>query len=67
MMHILVNDQAHTVKNPLDLKSLLEQINVSEKGIAVALNQSIVQKQEWPNTQLKNDDQVLIIKATQGG
>lgn len=67
MMHILVNDQAHNFENPLDLKSLLEQINVSEKGIAVALNQSIVQRQEWPNTQLKNDDQVLIIKATQGG
>lgn len=51
----------------MDLKSLLEQIQVSEKGIAVALNQTIIQRQKWQNTQLKNDDQVLIIKATQGG
>ncbi len=67
MIDILVNDQSHSLDSPLDLKSLLEHINVSEKGIAIALNQSIIQKKEWPNTHLKNDDQILIIKATQGG
>lgn len=67
MIDILVNDQSHSLENSMDLKSFLEQINVSEKGIAIALNQSIIQKKEWQNTHLKNDDQVLIIKATQGG
>lgn len=67
MIHILVNDQTHILEIPLDVKSLLDHIHVSEKGIAIALNQSIVQRKEWPNTQLKNNDQVLIIKATQGG
>lgn len=37
------------------------------KGIAVALNQNIVAKSRWSEHVIRPGDQVMIIKATQGG
>jgi len=38
-----------------------------EKGIAVALNDSVVRRALWPRTQLSEGDEVEIITAFQGG
>ncbi len=37
------------------------------KGIAVAVNENVVPKNEWDNTILQENDTIIIIKATQGG
>ncbi|MBC7862697.1 MAG: sulfur carrier protein ThiS [Bacteroidia bacterium] len=37
------------------------------EGIAVAVNQNVIPKTEWEQTFLKENDTLLIIKATQGG
>lgn len=39
----------------------------NKKGIAVAVNNQVVVKQEWEATPLADNDKVLIISATQGG
>jgi len=50
------------------LGELLGEYHLSNKtGIAVALNSSVVTRAEWSKTDLKENDQILIITATQGG
>jgi sulfur carrier protein len=49
----------------LDLLQLLQKTEVS--GIAVALNNTVISKQYWQETSLKDTDKVTIITATQGG
>ncbi len=44
-----------------------EVIPEKQKGIAVALNSSVVPRINWQIQFLKQNDEVLIIKATQGG
>ncbi|MCF0070685.1 sulfur carrier protein ThiS [Dyadobacter sp. CY261] len=39
----------------------------SGKGIAVAINQSVVPKSDWHTRQLSPNDQITLITATQGG
>jgi sulfur carrier protein len=39
----------------------------SQNGIAVAVNQQVISKNNWQEFLLNTNDDVLIIKATQGG
>jgi sulfur carrier protein len=39
----------------------------SDRGIAVAVNQIVVPRAEWPATSLRPDDKIEIITAVQGG
>lgn len=39
----------------------------SDRGIAVAVNQIVVPRADWPATPLTPDDKIEIITAVQGG
>lgn len=56
-------------QDSLTIESLLKNyINlVDQKGIAFAINGNVVPKKEWCSYTLKNNDNILIIQATQGG
>ena len=66
-MEITVNNEIKII-NDESLFSLTNSL-LGEKtnGVAVAVNQNIIPKTDWEKTQLKTNDAVLIIKATQGG
>jgi len=66
-MEITVNNEVKTVKDGSLLALINELIGDKTKGIAIAVNQTIIPRTEWINTPLKENDNVLIIKATQGG
>ncbi|ETN94745.1 hypothetical protein P278_26880 [Zhouia amylolytica AD3] len=40
---------------------------MSDDGIAIALANNVVPKSEWDTTCLRENQNILIIKATQGG
>ncbi|MGZ3898893.1 MAG: sulfur carrier protein ThiS [Bacteroidia bacterium] len=66
-MEITVNNELKNISEP-SLNSLINHLlGEKTKGIAVAVNQNIIPKQNWETTSLKEKDNVLIIKATQGG
>ena len=66
-MEITVNNELKNI-NESSLGLLIDHLlGEKTKGIAVAVNQSIIPKQNWESTSLKEKDNVLIIKATQGG
>ena len=67
-MEINLNDQQKQVANGITVQQLLDiEIPEKQKGIAVAINNSVVSKTNWSTTILNQHDNVLIIKATQGG
>lgn len=67
-MEITVNQQPCTLTFPCSVSKLLSDVlQLSESGIAVALNQAVVAKTDWPARFLQAGDQVILIKATQGG
>jgi len=66
-MEITVNQQNYQINNPCSVEQMLAVINVQAKGIAVAINQTIISKSVWAEHELKHGDQVILIKATQGG
>lgn len=66
-MEITVNNELKII-NDAKLSALIDQLlGDKTKGVAVAVNQTIIPKTNWESTSLKEKDSVLIIKATQGG
>ncbi len=67
-MIVLVNDESQDVSDGMSLQQLLEELGFAEKkGIAVAVNQTVVSRSDWGSHVLIDRDSVTLIQATQGG
>ena len=67
-MEIKLNNQIKLIDSGTTLSEIVtEQLGMQQKGIAVAVNNTVIQKEFWRSTQLKQNDDLIIIKATQGG
>ncbi len=67
-MEITVNQQTYQITDVCSVQHLITVVlNTPAKGIAVAVNQAIVSKGNWEDYLLNPSDQIIIIKATQGG
>ena len=65
-MNVIINGKPADVK-AANLKELAAELNLPEKGIAVAVNNAMVPRTEWENTALNANYNVVIIKAACGG
>ncbi|MEM9992344.1 MAG: sulfur carrier protein ThiS [Bacteroidota bacterium] len=67
-MEIQVNGKTHTLSAATSITTLLSVLQVQQQtGIAIAINDVVVPRPEWPTTLVNNQDDILIITATQGG
>ena len=67
-MNVFVNNELQTVEDNSSLIELMETLTMTtKKGIAVAINNSVVPKTKWSEYLLNSNDKVTIIRATQGG
>lgn len=67
MNTIKINKKEHQFSKTSSLKDILDQLDIVQNGIAIAINQNIIPKHKWHSTLLNNLDSLLIITATQGG
>ena len=67
-MDILINNQTHTITDNTSLQTIVNaQLGDKQKGVAVAVNDTVIPKLSWENHIIQSNDHILIIKATQGG
>lgn len=67
-MDIIVNDRKQSVESETKLDLLLSELKInSEKGVAVAVNQQVIPRKNWNSHVLNENDNVVVIKAAQGG
>ncbi|QRR00778.1 sulfur carrier protein ThiS [Dyadobacter sandarakinus] len=67
-MEIKLNGQATQIDATCSVGQLISEFYESSgKGIAVAVNQFVVPKSDWPHRRLSPNDHITIITATQGG
>ncbi|MBC7511525.1 MAG: sulfur carrier protein ThiS [Ferruginibacter sp.] len=67
-MEINLNNQSYQIEVKTSIQIALNNwIGEKQKGIAVAVNETIVPKAQWDRYELQHNDKVLVIKATQGG
>jgi len=66
-MTININNQSQSFSENSSVNDMLDQLEINSNGIAVAINNTVISKECWLETILKNNDNVTIIQATQGG
>ena len=58
-MNIIINGKPADVK-AANLKELAAELNLPEKGVAIAVSNKMVPRTEWENTALSANDNVVI-------
>jgi len=66
-MTINVNNQLYSISENCSIKKLLDQLDIVTNGIAIAVNNEIITKENWNRKVVREHDIVTIIQATQGG
>ncbi len=67
-MEITFNNHLQQIKEQSSVQIIINDlIGEKQKGIAVAVNETVVPKAKWESYELQPNDKVLVIKATQGG
>ena len=67
MISINVNNAIHQVAENTSLATVVSNLSPIQNGIAVAINHTVIPKFNWGKTKVLNNDNILIIQATQGG
>ncbi|MDP5230978.1 MAG: sulfur carrier protein ThiS [Cellulophaga sp.] len=67
MITVKVNNLSKKISEQISVADLLLQLKQTEYGIAVAINEQIITKKDWSSKVINNQDDILIIQATQGG
>ena len=66
-MKILLNQKEVCLEEVSSITYLLSLQNIPDRGIAVALNNQVVRREQWDTTQLSEGDSVTVIVAAFGG
>lgn len=67
-MKIKINGNWRELKQGSQLYVLLKELLIDQKGgVAVAVNATVVQRKDWSQFELHENDEVIIIEAAQGG
>ena len=67
-MEITVNSKKVSVQSNLNLREYLKAEDLNDvRGIAIAVNEKVVVRDEWSKLKLRKNDKIIIIRATQGG
>ncbi|HMT11042.1 MAG TPA: sulfur carrier protein ThiS [Ignavibacteria bacterium] len=68
-MNIKVNGELQSAKESITLLDFVTgRLDGKEpKGIAVALNETIIHREKWQDTIVKENDAIEIVHAVQGG
>lgn len=67
-MKVIVNDTPIELNGSAMLEQAVLNSGVNDlKGLAVAVNNTVIPKTTWNNFQLNENDTITIIRATQGG
>lgn len=65
-MNITVNNKS-VATQATTLLALSEELNLPDKGVAVAISNQMVPRAEWADTPISEGTSVVIIKAACGG
>jgi thiamine biosynthesis protein ThiS len=66
-MRIQVNDKHLDITEKTNLSQLLSAQNIDTSAVAVAMNGQIIHREQWQQTELKDNDTITLVQAVAGG
>jgi thiamine biosynthesis protein ThiS len=66
-LRIQVNGRPQEVEENLSLSQLIASLNLKPDQIAIELNQKVIRRGDWQDTDLRDDDKIEIVHFVGGG
>ncbi len=67
-MEIVYNNDKVRIEPDSTLSDFIKSQNISvQKGIALAVNYEVIPQSNWQKFKLKQNDELIVVQATQGG
>ena len=67
MVTVRINNKPRDVAPGATLLTVLQETSTPLQGIAVAVNNKIISQSRWSAVFVEHGDDILVVKATQGG
>jgi thiamine biosynthesis protein ThiS len=67
ILRVQVNGEIREVPDELTLGQLISQLSLAPERVAVELNREVVRRAAWPETEMREGDQVEIVHFVGGG
>lgn len=67
MTNIVLNGEITAIASTVTLQILLDSMDLTNKRLAVEVNQQIIPRSDFPHYLLKEQDKVEIVQAIGGG
>lgn len=67
MITIILNGENTQIDSDINIEQLLDSMNLSEKRLAIEINQQIIPRSEFTSHCLSEQDKVEIVQAIGGG
>ncbi|MFJ2861679.1 sulfur carrier protein ThiS [Kitasatospora sp. NPDC087314] len=64
---LTVNGEPRRVSATTTLAEVVASLSAAHSGVAAALNETVVPRGSWPDTELSAGDRIEILTAVQGG
>lgn len=66
-MQIILNGEQRKIAENINIKDLLNDLKIEQKSVAVAVNSSVVKREEWSGFKLNENDKVECLTFMGGG
>lgn len=66
-MKVKVNNKDLELNGQNSLLQIAQTLELPDKGVAVAVNNRIVRREDWATYTVQENDQIIVIKAACGG
>jgi sulfur carrier protein len=66
-MRILINGETREVAGEMNLRELLEKLDLPTERIAVEVNKDVVRKKDWESVKISDEDKIEIVHFVGGG
>ena len=66
-MRVQVNGEVREVAEKITLDELVRELSLAPERLAIELNREVVRRAAWPETQMREGDQVEIVHFVGGG
>lgn len=66
-MNITVNNELYSLDMPVTISQLLIQLKQPSMGVALAINDIIIPRENWDTQMINEGDTILLFQAIAGG
>lgn len=66
-MNVKVNNRSVSTQERINLTEFIRQFRTEPGSVIAILNDSVISRENWPDTELKNNDDLELVSIVGGG